>query len=197
MYRQRIPLLEVTSASPSESGYNDDGMIIATLTISALLVVLYLGAAIWVKRGLPDSISAMVHDLPKGWKWVWAVWLALVTLTLAPALTTSIQSEWRSLAAYLCIVCLAMTAALPLVPGEHNTAHYTCGIASGVFSQLCVAYISKLWLLVWIVVIVLFIDSVTLASHKERWYEKPAVLVIECLCTLSVFGALFTYILTS
>ena len=197
MYRKRIPLLEETSVCLSENGHNDDCMITTTLTVSVLLVVLYVGAAIWTKRGLPDSISALVHDLPKGWKWVWAAWLALVTLTLAPALTDAMPEGWSSLIAYLCIICLAMTAAMPLVPGEHNTAHYALGIASGVLSQLCVVHISPWWLCIWSVMVVLIVDSVTYGLHKERWYERPIVLIIELLCSLVLFCALFTHILTS
>jgi len=59
---------------------------IVILIISVLLVVLYVGAAIWRFRALPDSISAMVYALPDGgWRWLWSAWLAIVgILTFAP-----------------------------------------------------------------------------------------------------------------
>ena len=48
------------------------------LLISISLVVLYVGTTIWIKKELPDSISAMVYDLPEGgWRWLWTVWLAV------------------------------------------------------------------------------------------------------------------------
>lgn len=52
------------------------------IIISILLVVLAVGATIWKNKALPDSISAMVYDLPQGaWQNLWSVWLALVSLT--------------------------------------------------------------------------------------------------------------------
>ncbi len=167
-------------------------MITTMLIISILLVALYVGAAIWRRKGLPDSISALVHDLPKGWQWVWAVWLASVTFTLAPKLVSAMPSVEHSLLAYACIICLAMTAAMPLMPGEHNKAHYICGIGSAVLSQLCVVFISPWWMSVWICLVALIVDSVTYGLHKDRWYEQPFVLVLEVICTAALFGALFT-----
>ena len=49
---------------------------------SILLSVLGIGLATWQRKTLPDSVSALVYDLPKGRQWVWTVMLALMMGTL-------------------------------------------------------------------------------------------------------------------
>ncbi len=158
------------------------------LLISALLVVLYLGAATWRLRKLPDSVSALVYDLPKKWQWVWSAWLALVTALLAPALTEAMPSEWYAIAAHIFIICLAMTAAMPLVPGSHNRAHYGLSIAAGIFSQVCVAIIGPWWLLVWLLFVGIFFYAIT--GKDKSVFDGKGVLVIEIICSLSLIGCL-------
>ena len=87
---------------------------IASLIASILLVVLYTGATIWKKRGLPESISAMVFELPKGWQWVWGVWLwAVAFLTGIPAIEAMSESGTEGIA-FAMLACLVITGAIPL-----------------------------------------------------------------------------------
>ena len=51
------------------------------LIISILLVTLYVGAAIWKERELPESISAMVYLLPEGGaQWLWSLWMVVTAI---------------------------------------------------------------------------------------------------------------------
>lgn len=154
------------------------------LLISALLVVLYVGAAIWRWRKLPESVSAMVHDLPKKWQWVWTAWLGLVTALMAPALTEAMPSEWYGISAHIFIICLAMTAAMPLVPGSHNDAHYGLSIASGIFSQVCVLIIAPWLLLSWLLFVAIIFHVVT--SKNGTVFDGKGVTIMEAICWLSV-----------
>lgn len=163
------------------------------LIASVLLVALYVGAAIWRKRKLPESISALVYDLSKPWQRVWSLWLALVTLFLSPSLTYVMPNVWASLLADAMIVCLAMTAAMPLLPGYHNRAHYVCSIAAGVISQVLVWIVVPYWLWMWVVLPVLpFIDKKWFVPGVPMWLINAKVLILEAVCSFTLFGALFT-----
>lgn len=35
----------------------------------------------WRRMPGPDSISAMVYELPRGWQWLWIVWMWVVSLS--------------------------------------------------------------------------------------------------------------------
>ena len=159
------------------------------LFLSALLVILYTGMATWRRRKLPESVSAMVYELPQKWQWVWTAWLALVTALMAPALTEAMPSAWYSITSHACIICLAMTAAMPLIPGSHNTAHYGLGIAAGVLSQVCVAIMCSWWLLLWL----LFVAVVfyTVFAKKGTIFDGKGVFVMEAVCWMSLMGCLF------
>lgn len=118
------------------------------LIFSALLVVLYVGAAIGAKRELPESISSLVYLLPREGQWVWIVWMWLVTFSLTPALMESLPETWRFVG-FLTVACLAFCGAMPVRMKESNTAHNVLGVSAGILSQACVAVIDTEWLAVW------------------------------------------------
>ena len=43
--------------------------------ISVLLSVLGIGLATWNNKELPESMSALVYDLPKRQQWLWTLWI--------------------------------------------------------------------------------------------------------------------------
>ena len=167
---------------------------ITLLIISILLVALYVGAAIWRNRELPESISAMVQDLSKPWRWVWSVWLATITVLISPALTAAMPHEWYGIAGHICIVLLAMTAAIPLLPGEHNKAHYICGISAGIMSQVCVILICPYWLLTWTLFLVLpYCDRRWYVPGLPMWLIRSKVFIVEAFCSVTQIGSLLTF----
>ena len=168
-------------------------MTVLTL-LSILLVAAYVVAAAWVRGELPGSISALVYALPAGrWRWLWSAWLALVTLLMAPALTAAMSATWwTSLLADALVVCLAMTAALPLLPGYHNRWHCALGILSGVLSQACVAVACPWWLLLWLLMAAVAIDAWLVHPGTARWYDHKGVLLAEVICAASIIGAVLT-----
>ena len=165
---------------------------VTMLFISILLVVLYVGATIWRKRELPESVSALVHDLSKPWKWVWSLWLALVTLFLSPALTHAVSAAMDSLLVGAMIVSLAMTAAMPLLPRYANRAHYACSIIAGIISQALVWVMAPYWLYLWGMLSVLLFLVI---SGVPKCLIKAKVLILEAVCCLTFYGALFTKII--
>lgn len=169
------------------------------LILSLLLAAAYVAAVIIKDRALPDSISALVYALPKGrCRWLWSLWLALVTLLMAPALTAAMAAQWwMSLLVDATIICLAMTAALPLLPGYHNRLHNALGIASGVLSQVCVAVVCPWWLLLWLLYALLLL---VMAFPDVRWCNKivtaldgKGILVAEIICSITAYGTLLTH----
>lgn len=169
---------------------------VTLLIVSILLVALYVGATIWKHKELPESISAMVYDLSKPWRWVWSVWLATVTVMISPALTAAMPDVWYGIAGHILIVLLAMTAAMPLLPGYHNKAHYICGIAAGIMSQVCVALICPWWLLAWCALVILpFCDRKWYVPGLPMWMIRSKVFILEALCAIPFFGSMFTNLL--
>ena len=159
------------------------------LFISILLVVSYVGTAILKDKALPDSISALVYILPEGrWRWLWSAWLALVTVFLTPAFVSATATAYGLLAAGATIVCLAMVAAIPLMPGYHNKWHNGIGIAAGVLSQVCVALISPWWLMAWLLWVAV---CVRIATSKEKTvFDGKGMFIAEAVCWLSLTGCL-------
>ena len=166
-----------------------------TVIASISLAALYMGAVTWKNRELPESISALVYALPAGrWRWLWSAWLALVTLLMAPALTAALSATWRtSLLADATVICLAMTAALPLLPGYHNRLHTALGITSGVLTQACVWLVCPWWLLLWLLMAAVAVDAWFAHPSLPRWYDHKGVLIAEIICAATVYGSLLVW----
>lgn len=163
-------------------------MVTAMLIFSILLVVSYVGTAIWSKGELPESVSAMVYDLPKAGQWLWTLWLFLVAFCIAPALLEAIPESWKFVG-FFTVACLAFCAAMPLVKNEKNTAHYALAIAAGILSQICVAFISPWWLIAWPLYVAVISFPVFPWTVEKRISGK-GVFLIECVCWLTLTACL-------
>ena len=165
---------------------------ITMLVISILLVALYVGAATWIKKELPDSISAMVYVLPEGgWSWLWTVWLMVVAiLTFAPAVQL-MDAHSLGILGFVPMVLLTLVAAWPLLDKEHLSRHYSLAIAAGVLSQVCVCVLCPWWLITWVALVVMVIDSLLFPDTKHA-YDHKACFIAEAICYISLVGATFT-----
>lgn len=162
------------------------------LIISILLVVSYIGTTIWVKRELPESVSAMVYDLPKAGQWLWIVWLWASTYTLTPALFEVVPEEWGVLA-HAFATSVLFVGAMPLVKNESNKAHNALGILAGIFSQLCVLIIDAQWLVTWMLFPFL-LGSIFV--QPQGWLAKAVdrkgVFIAEAICYIALTGSLIS-----
>lgn len=169
------------------------------LTIcSILLTALCVGAVIWKRRGLPESVSAMVYDLPRGgWQWLWTIWVWAVGFTLFPALFEAMPERWGAVA-YAFAASLLSVGAMPVMRGVRNAAHDILGVSAGVFSQLCVTIISPWWLLAWVPMVML-IAACTLRADGSSCIppllEGKGITLAELLCGISLYGSLLTYLM--
>lgn len=157
------------------------------LILSILLVVSYVGTAIWSKKELPESVSAMVYDLPKAGKGLWTLWVFLVAFCIVHSLLEAMPESWEFIG-FFTVACLMFCGAMPLVKDEKNTVHYALAIAAGVLSQVCVLLINPWWLLAW----PLYVAAV---SFPVPWkYEKiisgKGVFLIEGVCWLTLTATL-------
>ena len=172
------------------------------LILSIVMAVAYVAAVIIRDKTLPDSVSALVYALPKGrWRWLWSAWLALVTLLMATALTAAMSATWwMSLLADATIICLAMTAALPLLPGYHNRLHNALGILSGVLSQVCVWFICPWYLMLWLLFVMLLVlhafPDVSWAAKVADKTSGKGVFLLEAVCSAALYAAMITAILS-
>ena len=162
------------------------------LILSVLLVVLYVGTAIWHGRKLPDSVSAMVYLLPRAGQWIWTLWLWVVSFLIIPSLLETLPEDLTAFG-FLTIVCLCFSGAMPLVKNEANTMHYAFAIAGGILSQVCVAIICPSWLTAWMLFIFLM-GSVYIQPWGSlgKAMKGKGVFVAEAICWLTVTGCLIT-----
>ena len=171
------------------------------ITLSILLMVLGVGAAIWKKRELPQSISAMVYLLPEGGsRWLWTLWLMVVgVMTFAPAIDILDPIGYGYLG-FAPMVTIGFVAVWPLFDVEHRTHHNVLGIMSGILSQVCVALIGPWWLLCWLLMAGVMAWC---AMHGGRgrvrtlFSDGCGVLVSEMICWASVNAAYITHYLTT
>lgn len=163
---------------------------ITLIIISILLVALYVGAAIWTRRELPDSISAMVYLLPKGdYMWLWSIWLIAVSLLTFPPVIGILDADGKGVLGFLPMVCLAFVAVWPLFDTDHKVWHYVLGFLAGVFSQVCVVYICPWWLLLWLVMVAMAVYAYVVTEYPA-WLRGKGIFVAECICYMSVVGAM-------
>lgn len=162
------------------------------LIIHILLAVLYTGIAIWRKKSLPHSISAIVYDFSRGWQWCWTVWLSLLAITIAPGLIEATPEPFKFLAFATC-ACLLFTAAVPLVRGTRNTAHAVLAYAAGILSQICVAIDSPFWLLAWAGFATFIIWAVCGKKDIPEWIQGKGTFIIETICWLTTIGSIIIH----
>ena len=164
---------------------------VTMLVFSILLAVAFTAAAIWIGKGLSESVSSTVYVLPErgGWRWLWTIWLWTVTLTLAPALMEALPDEWRILG-FAALVCLGMTGAMPVTMKEHKPWHDIFGVAAGVLSQICVFIICPDWLCVWMAAVFLIGSGYV---QPDGWLGQICkgrqVFIAEAACACGTYGA--------
>lgn len=154
------------------------------LVISFLLVVLFVGTAIWKESVIPDSVSAIVYNLPKHKRFLWTLWMWAVSLTVGIPLMDAMPETWKFLS-FLTLACLMFCGAMPLINGERNTMHYVFAIGAGVLSQICVLIASPFYLLFWLLMLAYTI-LVWNENGERPWLVGKGVFVAEVCCFLSM-----------
>lgn len=174
------------------------------IILSILLVALGVGAAIgmihWLERkpwpqSLPDSISAMVYLLPRrgGWRWLWSVWLALVSvLTFAPVIDILDDTRCLGVMGFVPMVLLGFVAVWPLFDKEHLKWHYILSYIAGIWSQVDVWLMCPWWLFVWLALIV-FVGYLLLCNLKQML--SKVVILMEMTCYIGIVGAIVWHLI--
>lgn len=165
------------------------------LILSLLLVTSFVGVACKRRRELPESISAMVYDLPSKWRWLWTVWLVHVSaLTMIPAIEV-LDGKGLAMIAYFALVFLLLTAINPLTGKDNEEVHMSLAKIAGLLTQVCVAFIDVNWLACWLVFVFLY---GSIYVQPQGWLAKAVngkgVFIAEAVCYVSLFGSLFTNI---
>ena len=159
------------------------------LVINILLVAVYVAATIWRMKALPESISAMVYELPRKWQWVWSAWLVAVAFTLMPVLLEKLPDGVEFLG-FLTTIGLVGAAVTPLVQTETRKWHYILAIGAGVLSQVCVAVLSPWWLLLWFSMIgVLCVMLEWPNSKVAKVLQGNGVFIAESVCYATLIGS--------
>lgn len=156
--------------------------------LSVVVVALYLGCYIWKNKELPDSISAMVYDLPKQQQWLWSAWLCLVAVLLFEPLV-----QHAGGLGWLTCVCLFGTALMPLVNTETRKWHYVLAYATGILSQVDVAWVSPWWLVMWLIMVVMVMAAFAGFNDSReipKVFNGKGVTIAECICFVALVGSL-------
>ena len=168
------------------------------LLISILLVALYIGGYIWKHKELPNSISAMVYELEGSKRYIWQIWLALVTVGIAPTLLEATKDNPFQFIAFFTIAGLMMVSGLPLVRKEKNKAHGIIAICSGILSQVSVTMVCAWWLLVWLPLILImccfYFNAFCADNRFFKAVEGKGIFLAELACTISLYGSLLTFL---
>lgn len=162
---------------------------------SILLSVLGIGLATWQRKALPDSVSAMVYDLPKGRQWVWTLWMWLVGLTAGIPLLEAMEYNPLQFMAFLMTAALLFCGAMPLVSDERNIPHYVAAMAASAMSQLCVLSLCAWCLAPWLLLMLLFYVALFSSDvvQAEKLFDnlrRYGVLVAEALCAAILYVCL-------
>lgn len=183
---------------------------------SILLTALFVGAVIWrrwcntdasasfserLNTALPDSISALVYELPRPWQWLWIVWMWVVSLLACIPLIEVLPDDVKVLG-FATIVCLMLCGAMPISDSHVNRrAHNVFGILGGVLSQVCVAILTPCWLLAWIAFVAVYgydlLPSQNGRIYPSRWYDGKGVFLAEMICAVTVFGSLLVRLVSA
>lgn len=169
----------------------------AMIILSILLAMAFMVVAIRIERGLPDSISAMVYYLPRPLQWVWIVWMWAVVMLMCIPLIGAMPESWKSLA-FIVLGCLMLCGAMPISDTNvSKTAHDVFGILGGMLSQVCVVFVSPLWLTAWLLWAFCMGSTVIQpeGGDMRSLFKGKGVFVAECVCFLTLAGALLRYYL--
>lgn len=150
----------------------------AVILTSALLAMVFPAFFIIKHRELPESISALVYSLDRGWQWLWGVWLFVTGLMACIAMIDKLPDNFK-FAGFLTLVCIGFTASMPIIMKKHEKAHTILGVSAGVLSQLSVMLINYWWLILWVVLLVL-----------HRCINGKMVFLAESICAITVYMAL-------
>lgn len=164
----------------------------AMIITSILLVVLYVGATIWVKKEIPESISAMVYDLPEGgWRWLWTIWLLLVDVFTFAQVIEILDARGMGYMGFIPMVMIGFVAVWPLFDTQHKRWHNILGIVAGIWSQVDVGLICGLWLWAWLIIPAFLVYCyICERKHKDySMFEGTLVFISECVCYPTIIGA--------
>jgi hypothetical protein len=165
------------------------------LLFSAVLVVLFVSIAIWRKRSLPESISALVYVFR--WKWLWTVWMwAVSVLTCIPSIEL-LSGFGMEFLGFGTMACLCFCGAVPLFLKDNVIMHWVCGVSGCILSQICVYFIEAQWLGLWMPCLFLIGAGYV---QPTGWLGKATkgkwVFLAESTCYVALMGAELMYYLS-
>lgn len=159
-----------------------------TVLISLVIAFIYVVINIITTKKIPESISSLVYNLDKTQQWIWIIWMWTISILLGPQLIQILPDNIEGLG-FATMASLMFCGAMPLVKEDKNVLHNIFGVSAGILSQVCVAIINPLWLLVWIVILLLFVTSLV---KSNKVLNKYGVFIAESLCAASTYGSLIS-----
>lgn len=119
------------------------------LMLSLLLTVTYVANAVYIARGIPESVSEHVYKQSMSRRWYYTAWMWVLSLTFAPALFLATPYELDTYP-HVLVTSLLLTSVLPLIEREGHSWHKVSTVFSAVACTACVHIVNPAWLLLWI-----------------------------------------------
>lgn len=162
----------------------------AMTLISFGMMLGFLAWCIFQKGVVPESVSSLVYELEDKNRWVWSVWIAVVSILLFPRMMDRLPEMCQFLG-FLFEVCMLGVAVTPIFKREKYTAHTWFGVVGGVLSQLIVSIICPWFLLCWVGFLGLlsYIGFSGMVDENEDW-GGCGLFIVESMCALTLYGSL-------
>jgi len=154
------------------------GLVWALLISSLLLTVSYVANAIYIEKGIPESVSSHVYRLGMSRRWYYTAWIWAVSLTFAPALFLATPHD-LDMMPHILVTSLLLTSVLPLIEREGHSWHRAATVVSAVACTACVYIVSPAWLLLWVV-----------AVAVSMYHHARVPFLVQTTCVASLLGSL-------
>lgn len=147
------------------------------VVLSMLMIGVYTFIVCHRNQKIPQSLSATVFDLPKGYVWVWSAVIFASLFLVAPALFIHTSPEYGCFA-WFALTGLLFVGCCPLVPDKHDIVYkihmiaaYLCVVSANVIVALECPLLLFLWV-VWLYYALYRYDASFDHDESSWWFSK-------------------------
>lgn len=148
------------------------------LMLSLLLTVTYVANAVYIAKGIPESVSEHVYRQSMSRRWYYTAWMWVLSLTFAPALFLATPYEF-DMYPHVLVTSLLLTSVLPLIEREGHSWHKVSTVFSAVACTACVHIVNPAWLLLWIPAVIV-----------GMYHNSIIPFLVQVTCVTSLLGSL-------
>ena len=164
-------------------------MITLLLLLSIVLCAVLVSASCIVNGEVPESLSALVYELPNKWRYVWTGLLIGAILTLMPSLLY-VFPDCCDVVVNAFSTSVLLVGVTTLIKREMSRGHIVLGITACFLSQICVAVLCTPLLLMWLPIMCVYLPYLLGYKDMEREdiaFDGKGITVAELLCVGTLY----------